>query len=116
MKTHLHRCACAAYVSRFSVFVYQVVECLCGDVGDAAASRAARITELSSENRWSQAVAENTLVQTVILDATARIKKLSSKNRSGQAVEENTPERAVNESPNVGGDGNILVLRARKMD
>ena len=49
--------------------VHEIVDCLCRDVRDAAASRPACITKLSSKNRSGQVVAENTLVQALILVA-----------------------------------------------
>ena len=69
--------------------VHEIVDCLCGEVRDAVASRPACITKLSSKNRLCQVVAENTLVQALI---------------------------PVAKSLKEGGNSNILVIRAWKMD
>ena len=87
MKTHQCRAACAVEENVFSVVDYKVGKRLCGDVGDPVAGGAARITKLQSKNRSGQVMAENTLVQAVIL------------------VAETLEER---------GNSNFLVGRARK--
>ena len=88
-KAHRRRCACAVHANGHSSVVHNVTERLCGDVGDSAASSAARTTKLQSKNRSGQVMAENTLVKAVMLAA---------------------------ESLKEGGNSSFLVVRARKMD